>query len=102
MTSGERKFETGTRKLIATAVVVLLAAVAVAACVGDEDGSGTRADLPQGSEPVDLDPADFTTRIDTPYRPMPVGSRRVYLGDGHRRYGGARRGQGHPEDEEDR
>jgi hypothetical protein len=68
------------RKPIATAVVVLLAVVAVGACGGDEDGnaSGTRADLPQGGEPVDLDPADFTTRIDNPYRPMPVGSRRVY------------------------
>jgi hypothetical protein len=69
------------RKLpIATAVVVLLAAVAVAACGGDEDGnaSGTRADLPQGSEPVDLNPADFTTRIDNHYRPMTPGSRRAY------------------------
>ena len=65
---------------MATALVALLAAFTIGACGGDDDGkgSGSRADLPQGSEPVDLDPADFTTRIDNPYRPMPVGSRRVY------------------------
>ncbi|MGH3345090.1 MAG: hypothetical protein ACRDPK_19910 [Carbonactinosporaceae bacterium] len=34
--------------------------------------------LPQGSEPVHLDPADFTTRIDNPYWPMAPGSRWVY------------------------
>jgi hypothetical protein len=65
---------------MATALVALSAALAVAACGGDDDGGGNRtaADLPQGSEPVDLDPADFTTRIDNPYRPMAPGSRRVY------------------------
>jgi hypothetical protein len=62
-------------KLVATAFVALLVTVVVAACGGDDDGS---ADLPQGSEPVELDPADFSTRIDNPYRPMPAGSRRVY------------------------
>jgi hypothetical protein len=34
--------------------------------------------LPQGSEPVELDPADFTTRIDNRYWPMVPGSRWVY------------------------
>jgi hypothetical protein len=34
--------------------------------------------LPRGSEPVTLDPADFTTRIDNPYWPMRPGSRWVY------------------------
>jgi hypothetical protein len=33
--------------------------------------------LPQGSEPVTLNPADFTTNIDNPYWPMAPGSRWV-------------------------
>jgi len=36
------------------------------------------ADLPRGSEPVRLDPADFTTRITNPYWPMRPGTRWVY------------------------
>lgn len=32
-------------------------------------------DLPQGDEPVDLDPANFTTKIDNPYWPMKPGTR---------------------------
>ncbi|MBI5103851.1 MAG: hypothetical protein HZB46_02470 [Solirubrobacterales bacterium] len=43
----------------------LLAAAAVA------------APLPQGSEPVQLDPADFTSAITNPYWPMPPGRRWV-------------------------
>ena len=34
--------------------------------------------LPQGSEPVRLDPADFTTRIDNAYWPMRPGTSWVY------------------------
>ena len=34
--------------------------------------SGTST-LPQASEPSNLNPADFTTQIDNPYWPMPVG-----------------------------
>ena len=40
--------------------------------------SGSQADLPQGSEPVKLDPADFSTRIDNPYWPMAPGDKWVY------------------------
>jgi hypothetical protein len=36
------------------------------------------ASLPQGSEPVKLDPADFTTEIDNPYWPISKGKRWVY------------------------
>jgi len=36
------------------------------------------AGLPHGGQPVNLDPADFTTRIDNPYWPMRAGSRWVY------------------------
>jgi hypothetical protein len=47
----------------------------------DSSDGGTTAGqstLPQGSEPVSLDPADFTTQIDNPYWPMSPGSRWVY------------------------
>jgi hypothetical protein len=53
------------------AVVALGAAGAVA-----EPAMSSR--LPRGSEPVKLDPADFTTTIDNPYWPMKPGSRWVY------------------------
>jgi hypothetical protein len=68
-----------TSKPVAT-LSVLAAALAVAACGGDDDnGSGkSGSDLPQGSEKVDLNPADFTTTIDNPYWPMKPGSRWVY------------------------
>jgi hypothetical protein len=61
-------------------MAVLLTAFALAACGSDDDGKadGSRSDLPQGGESVDLDPADFTAEIDNPYRPMAPGSRRVY------------------------
>ncbi|MBA2712655.1 MAG: hypothetical protein H0U55_03750, partial [Rubrobacteraceae bacterium] len=40
--------------------------------------SGKPGGLPQGSEPVKLDPADFSTNIDNPYWPMSPGSKWVY------------------------
>src|SRR5215208_835336 len=57
-----------------------LAALGLAACGSDESGSdeASGSDLPQGSEPVKLDPADFTTQIDNPYWPMTPGSVWVY------------------------
>jgi hypothetical protein len=64
------------------AALVVAAAFAVTACGSDDDGeaSGTaNSDLPQGSEPVDLNPDDFTTKIDNPYWPMEPGSRSVYV-----------------------
>ena len=59
------------------AVALLLAAVG---CGGGE--SAGRDDLPQGGEPVELDPAEFTKRIDNLYWPMTPGSRWVYREDG--------------------
>jgi hypothetical protein len=41
-------------------------------------GSGSQGGLPQGSEPVMLDPADFSVNIDNPYWPMSPGSKWVY------------------------
>jgi len=57
-------------KSIAALTGTLIAAAALAA--------GTNRGLPQGSEPVKLDPADFTLKIDNPYMPLKVGSRWVY------------------------
>jgi hypothetical protein len=64
-----------------------LALFALAACGGDEStatqtgAAGTEPAaprLPQGGEPVELDPSDFTNEIDNPYWPMAPGSRWVY------------------------
>ena len=66
-----------------TSVLCLLAGAV--SC--DTDGTATSSsaeseaagwDLPQGSEPVELDPADFSTRIDNPYWPMEPGTRWTY------------------------
>jgi hypothetical protein len=67
----------------AAATAVLLPAL-LAGCGGDDDDGGngeTQAEspaLPQGSESVNLDPAEFTTEITNPYWPMTPGSRWVY------------------------
>jgi hypothetical protein len=66
-------------------ITVALALIA-AGCNSDADtgraqngaGSGSQGDLPQGSKPVNLDPKDFTTRIDNPYWPMDPGTRWTY------------------------
>jgi len=71
-------------KPIATALGILAAALTVAAAGGEwsaqASSAGARAtcDLPQGSERVNLNPAEFTTRIDNPYWPMRPGSRWIY------------------------
>jgi hypothetical protein len=69
-----------TRQL--TAGAALLVALLLTAC-GDSIASSSTstdnaADLPQGSEPVQLDPADFTTNIDNQYWPMEPGTRWTY------------------------
>jgi hypothetical protein len=72
--------------LLALAVVPLL--LVASGCGGNGDGEdaegGGQAEtaapppLPQGSEPVELDPADFVRRIDNPYWPLAPGSSWVY------------------------
>lgn len=64
------------RKLAGLLVVMALAVGTLPATIAS---AGTcNAPLPQGSEPVTLDPADFVPRIDNPYFPMVPGSRWVY------------------------
>jgi len=72
------------KRSIATALGILVAALAVAAAGGEStakastEGAGATCALPQGSERVNLNPADFTTRIDNPFWPMKPGSRWIY------------------------
>ncbi len=72
------------RMLILTLVPLVFA---VAACGGGEGETPAAesvateqqpAALPQGAEPVELDPADFVAEIDNPYWPMSPGSTWVY------------------------
>jgi hypothetical protein len=75
----------GTRKRAMSALSLVATGFVLAACGGGggSDATGALASaasskLPQGSEPVDLNPADFTSKIDNPYWPMSPGSRWVY------------------------
>jgi len=74
-------------KALALAGAVGVASAGVAAGCGQTNNAqaGSSADssqevqdpapaLPQGSEPANLDPAEFTTNIDNPYWPMQVGN----------------------------
>ena len=62
-----------------SAVAVYALAALAAGCGSDEPAQRTPSDgLPQGREPVKLDRAEFSTRIDNPYWPMTPGSRWVY------------------------
>jgi hypothetical protein len=56
-----------------------LALLALGGCgSGSKKTSDRVSSLPKGSEPVELDPANFTTHVDNPYLPMAVGNRWVY------------------------
>lgn len=88
-----REFPVKTQK-IAAALAIVSSAAFVAACGEDSPMSESTTDassetvatepsvsansLPQGSEPSNIDPAEFTTQIDNPYLPYTQGSRWVY------------------------
>lgn len=68
---------------ITTALVVLLAGGCSSkdsANISADPGAGTgnQSDLPQGNEPVNLDPENFTTKIDNRYWPMVPRTRWTY------------------------
>jgi hypothetical protein len=66
-------------KIATLSAVVLGAAVALGMSgEGADAGASAGCALPRGAEPVSLDPASFTTRIDNPWWPMRPGSRWVY------------------------
>jgi hypothetical protein len=60
-----------------TRFAAVLAAVAAAGCGGDSSPL-----LPQGGEPVELEPAEFVSLVDNPYLPLLPGSRWVYREEG--------------------
>jgi hypothetical protein len=70
--------------LVLTLVPLVLGAPACAAGEGETTAAPSAvtesqpAALPQGSEPVELDPADFVAKIDNPYWPMVPGTTWVY------------------------
>jgi hypothetical protein len=71
------------KMITAGAIVVAVAAAGVTGCGSSGDDAGASSttasgsDLPQGSDHVTLDPAEFTTDIDNPYWPMAPGSKWV-------------------------
>jgi hypothetical protein len=66
-----------TIRLTAALLAAAIGALALVACGEDSKGL-SEPGLPQGSESVKLDPAEFTTNIDNPWWPMRPGSRWVY------------------------
>ena len=73
------------RLLTAVSLVLICACGATAETGTSTTTSGTDSTsdpgtvgLPQGADPVDLNPADFTTEIDNPYLPMVPGTRLTY------------------------
>jgi len=65
---------------VAIVVVVLLAVPMTIGCggTGSDEEKTASAGLPQGSEPVELNPANFSVEIDNRYWPMRPGSRWIY------------------------
>jgi hypothetical protein len=65
-------------KVAAASTAALAASVVLGLGVAADGASRTASSLPQGSEPVHLNPADFSANINNRQWPMRVGSRWVY------------------------
>ena len=63
----------------AVAVTAGLLPALLVACGGSSDESSATQSatntFPQSNEPANLNPAEFTTNVDNPYFPLPVGAR---------------------------
>jgi hypothetical protein len=64
---------------VAAGIAALLAALAGCGSSGDDSSTAAAQQaatntFPQSSEPANLNPADFSTQIDNPYFPLPVGA----------------------------
>ncbi len=69
-------FDRTTRRLVGLGAVV---ALGLSLLPGGVAAAGTcPIAIPQGSEPVIIDPADFVEGIDNPYLPMTPGARSIY------------------------
>lgn len=84
------------RRAVPTLALAVVAALTFTACSSGSDTTtpagatdtsasnetpsttASSSDLPQGNDPVDLDPADFTADITNPYWPMEPGTRWTY------------------------
>ena len=64
--------------LIISAAALLLAGCGESGESDNPPASALPYELPQGSTPVELDPADFVAEIDNPYWPMAPGSKWTY------------------------
>ena len=63
---------------MAVRIPMILATMAALVSLVAACGGSDAATLPRGGEAVELDTADFSSEIDSPYWPMPVGARWVY------------------------
>ena len=78
-----------THRLFLSLLSVSVMPLILAACTETSPSSATAPeqsssslgsdDLPQGNDPVALEPEDFTTKIDNPYFPLEPGTRWTYL-----------------------
>ncbi|MEA2433608.1 MAG: hypothetical protein QOG54_1065 [Actinomycetota bacterium] len=64
--------------MISIPLALALALGAIAYSTTRAEAGAQAKPLPQGSEPANLDPADFVAEIDHPYWPMKPGTRWVY------------------------
>ncbi|MFZ0013708.1 MAG: hypothetical protein WAL25_06270 [Acidimicrobiia bacterium] len=62
-----------------TRTVAWLSLISLALMLGAcGEGASAAGSLPQGSDQIDLDPAEFSTQIDNPYWPMEPGTQWTY------------------------